>query len=67
MNKRLTSGVLGAVVAISMSVPAVGLADKGGTPHKTPAKCLTLHHGKKKGAHKGKKKGSGKGNKCGNR
>ncbi len=65
MNKRLTSGVVAAVVALSMSVPAVGLANKGGTPRHTPAKCSTKkHYGKHKGT-RGQRKGSTKGNKCG--
>jgi hypothetical protein len=66
MSKRVTSGIVTAIAALALSVPAVGLADKGGTPHKTPAKCTThSHHGKHKGLGKGKKKGAGKGNKCG--
>jgi hypothetical protein len=65
MNKRVTSGIVAAVVAISMSVPAVGLATKGGHPANRSSKCTMHHTGKHKGAAKGKKKGAGKGNKCG--
>ncbi len=65
MNKRLTSGIVAAVVALSMSVPAIGLANKGGIPHSLSRSCPSHHHGKKNGATKGKKKGAGKGKKCG--
>lgn len=66
MSKRVTSGVVAAIAALAMSVPTVGFANKGGTPHKTPTGCHHHKHtGKHKGAGKGHKKGSGKGNKCG--
>lgn len=70
MNKRLTSGVVAAICAISMSVPAAGLASKGGTPAKSQASCPAHSmKGKRKGhtkaKSKGLKKGSSKGRKCG--
>lgn len=64
MSKRVTSGIVAAIVAIAMSVPAVGLANKGGTPHSTKACPTHRHSGKHKGSLKGKKKGSSKGKKC---
>ena len=33
MSKRLTSGIVAAIVALGMSVPAVSFANKGGTPN----------------------------------
>lgn len=66
MRNRVIAGAVAAVAGLSLSVPAVGLANKGGVPHKTPAKCTTHKHtGKHKGSSKGKKKGSSRGNKCG--
>lgn len=66
MSKRLTTGLVAAITAVSMSVPAAGLASQGGTPHSTRA-CPTLKHsGKHKGATKhGLKRGANKGKKCG--
>jgi len=68
MRNRVIAGVVAVVAGFSLSVPAVGLANKGGTPHKTPPACHThTNKGKHKGAGKGKgkHKGSAKGNKCG--
>lgn len=65
MRTRLTAGIVAAVAAIGMSVPAVGLANKGGTPHSTKACPTHKHSGKHKGSTKGKKKGAAKGKKCG--
>jgi hypothetical protein len=70
MKRRLTSGIVAAVCAISMSVPAVGLANAHGTPHKAAASCPAhpnkgKHKGTTKGKSKGKRKGSSKGRKCG--
>ena len=65
MSKRFTSGIVAAIAAAAMTVPAVGLADRGGTPHsKHPCKTHR-HYGKHNGASKGHKKGSEKGKKCG--
>ncbi len=65
MRKRLTASIITAVAGLAMAMPGVGLASKGGHPHKTPAKCgLHKHYGHHKGLTKGKKKGSSKGNKC---
>jgi len=63
MSKRFTSGLVAAVAAVAMTVPAVGLADRGGHPHsKKP--CKTHRH---YGKHRGKAKGLNfeKGKKCG--
>ena len=70
MRKRLTAGIVAAVTAAAMTVPAVGLADKGGKPHTTPPAChMHKNHGKHKGqlknGSKGKRKGASKGSKCG--
>jgi hypothetical protein len=65
MSKRLTSGIVAAVVATSMSVPAVGFANKGGTPNSHAKSCTThKHSGKHKGLSK-KGKGGKKGKHCG--
>jgi hypothetical protein len=65
MSKRIASGIAAAVVAMALSVPSVGFANKGGVPNSTKSCPTHKHHGKHKGAGKGKKKGSGKGKKCG--
>ena len=65
MSKRLTSGLVAVIAAAAMSVPAVGLADKGGHPHSTKACPVHKHSGKHKGSSKGKKKGALRGKKCG--
>lgn len=70
MRKRLTAGVVAAVAAVAMSVPAVGLANQGGKPHTTPPAChMHKNNGKHKGAlknaTKGKRTGASRGNKCG--
>jgi hypothetical protein len=65
MSKRFTSGLVAAIVAVSMSIPAIGLANKGGVPHSTKACPTHKHSGKHKGASKGHKKGATKGKKCG--
>jgi hypothetical protein len=70
MRKRLTAGIVAGVAALAMSVPAVGVADKGGTPHTTPPGCHMhknkgKHTGQLKNSSKGKRNGSSKGNKCG--
>ena len=70
MSRRLMSGIVAAVCAIAMSVPAVGLASKGGVPAKPSASCPAHSlKGKRKGHTKAKshglKKGSSKGRKCG--
>ena len=69
LRRRLTAGIVTAVVTVAMGVPATGLANAGGKPHTTPPMC---HMHKNKGKHngtknasKGKKNGAGKGNKCG--
>ena len=64
MRKRSASGALAAITAAALSVPAVGLANKGGTPHSTKPCPTHKHQGKHKGSSKGKKKGSSKGKKC---
>jgi hypothetical protein len=65
MKRRLATGIVAAIAAVSTSVPAAGVANMGGHPHMTPPNC---GHHKHNGKHKGKggnRKGSGKGNKCG--
>lgn len=62
MSKRVTSGVVAAVVAVGMSVPAVGFANQGGKPHSTPPNCHTHKHF---GQHRGNGPRNTKGNKCG--
>ena len=65
MSKRLTSGIVAAVVAIGMSVPAAGLANKGGTPNSHAKSCSThKHYGHHKGLSK-KGRGGKKGKHCG--
>ena len=64
MSKRLTSGLVAVIAALSMSIPAVGLADRGGHPHSTKACKVHKHYGKHKGT-RGKRKGMDKGKKCG--
>jgi hypothetical protein len=66
MSKRLTSGLVAAIAAVSMSIPAVGLASKGGVS-RSPRACPThKHSGKHKGATKrGLKRGANHGKKCG--
>ena len=61
MTKRISAGVAAGVVALALSVPSIGFANKGGVPHSTTA-CPTHSH---KGAGHGKNKGAGKGKKCG--
>jgi hypothetical protein len=65
MSKRITSGIVAAIAAAALSVPAVGLANKGGTPHSTKPCPTHTHSGKHKGSSHGKKKGATKGKKCG--
>jgi hypothetical protein len=65
MSKRITSGVVAAIAAAALSVPAVGLANKGGTPHSMKPCPTHKHSGKHKGKSHGKKKGASKGKKCG--
>jgi hypothetical protein len=66
VRKRVTAVVVAAVAGVSMSVPAVGLADKGGHPHRMPPKCaMHKRYGKHRGAARGGKKGMSRGNKCG--
>ena len=66
MSTRITSAIVAGITAAALSVPAVGFANQGGHPHKTPTICQHHKHtGKHKGAGRGDKKGSGKGNKCG--
>jgi hypothetical protein len=70
MRKRLTAGIVAAVTAVAMTVPAVGLANQGGAPHTTPTGCHThtnkgKHKGQMKNGTKGSRKGTSKGNKCG--
>ena len=66
MSKRLTSGLVAAIAAVSLSIPAIGLASKGGVT-RSPNGCPTLKHsGKHKGATKhGLKRGASHGKKCG--
>ncbi len=57
MNKRLTAGVIAAVTAVSMSVPAVGLASKNGVA-RSPLNCTShKHSGKHRGLTRGRKMG----------
>jgi hypothetical protein len=64
VNKRLTSGVVAAVVAIGMSVPAVGFANKGGKPHSLTKPCFAHKHGRSQ--HNGTSRHTnGRGKKCG--
>jgi len=66
MRRRVTSGIVAAITAVALTVPAAGLANKGGKPHTTPPSChVHKHTGKHKGSTNGKKNGSSKGNKCG--
>ena len=65
MTKRISAGVAAGVVALALSVPSIGFANKGGVPHSTTACPTHSHMGKHKGAGHGKKKGAGKGKKCG--
>ena len=65
MSKRLTSGIVAAIVAVSMSIPAVGLADHGGHPHSKQACKVHRHYGKHRGDAKGHKRGFDRGKKCG--
>jgi hypothetical protein len=62
----VTSGIVAAITALALTVPAIGIANKGGVPHKPSTSCPTHKHtGKHKGATKGHKKGAAKGRKCG--
>ena len=65
MSKRITSGIVAAIAEAALSVPAVGLANKGGTQHSTKSCPTHKHSGKHKGSSHGKKKGASKGKKCG--
>ena len=78
MRRLLTAGIVAAVTAVAMTVPATGLANKGGTPHTKSTTSTTTkpcppssskpNKGKHKGAKnsmKGKKKGESMGKKCG--
>jgi hypothetical protein len=65
MVKRITAAVAAGVVAIALSVPSIGFANKGGVPHSTKPCPTHKHSGKKNGSGKGQKKGSAKGKKCG--
>jgi hypothetical protein len=70
MRRRLTAGIVGAVLTVAMGVPATGVANSGGKPHTTPPMCHMhknngKHTGETKNATKGEKKGALKGNKCG--
>jgi hypothetical protein len=71
-----------AIAAMALSVPTVGLANKGGVPHNGTHAPKTVTHtpqakkpcpdkdkgkAKRKGANKGHKKGANKGRKCGQR
>ncbi len=67
MSKRLTSGLVAAIAAAAMSIPAVGLADKGGQPNEHSKACKMHQH---YGEHNGKRGNRwgivrGKGKKCG--
>jgi hypothetical protein len=65
MSKRLTSGLVAAIAAVAMSIPAVGLADQGGVPNHHSKACKAhKHHGWHKGT-LGQRKGMSKGKKCG--
>ncbi len=63
MNRRITSGIVAAALALGMSVPAVGLANKGGHPHSTTS-CKAHQHGKSR-HHGTSRHNNGKGKKCG--
>jgi hypothetical protein len=61
-------GIVTAVTAVAMTVPAVGLADQGDKPDTTPPMCYVhkdkgKHTGQTKNASKGKRNGASKGNK----
>lgn len=76
MRRRLVAGVVSVVVATAMAVPAVGLANKGGTPHKsspttaatsspTTPPTFTCPAHSNKGKHKGEIKNGTKGKRNG--
>jgi hypothetical protein len=65
MTKRITAGVAAGVVALALSVPSIGFANKGGVSHSTKSCPTHKHSGKHNGAGKGKKTGATKGKKCG--
>ena len=67
MRRRVTSGIVAAITAAALTVPAAGLADKGGKPHTTPPSCHVHKHFGKHNGTKGQRKGSSKGNKCGHK
>ena len=64
MSRRIRAGLAAGVAILALSVPSVGLANKGGTPHSQKPCPTHSHSGKHKGAGHGKKKGAGKGKKC---
>jgi hypothetical protein len=65
MGKRITAAAAAGVVALALSVPSVGFANKGGVSHSTKPCPTHSHSGKHNGAGKGMKKGAAKGKKCG--
>ena len=65
MSKRVSAAVAAGVVALALSVPSIGFANKGGVPHSTKPCPTHSHSGKHNGSTKGHKKGAGKGKKCG--
>jgi hypothetical protein len=65
MSKRVSAAVAAGVVALALSVPSIGFANKGGVPHSTKPCPTHSHSGKHNGSTKGNKKGAGQGKKCG--
>jgi|GEM_PF-5185249 len=68
MTKRLTSGIVAAVVAIGMSVPAAGFAHSNKGHHYAKGHSISCPAKSKSGKKHGKQKGTkGKGKKCGHK
>jgi hypothetical protein len=70
MGKRITSGVIAGIAAISVAVPAAGFAESGHShaKHQSKKACkVHRHHGRHEGFTKGrgKHRGFAKGKKCG--
>ena len=72
MRKRVTTGIVAAITAAALSVPAAGLAATGGAPnaHAMTNACTAHTHGKSKHkgtlrTTKGKTKTASRGKKCG--
>jgi hypothetical protein len=67
MRTRVTSGIVAAITALALTVPATGFAHKGGVPTKPSSSCKAHTKGKHKdkGKSKGDTKNAAKGRKCG--